>query len=1721
MKLTKKAIAIVLSVVLGFTAVCPAIGAETADESATQEDVVMYDTPMASSTNNEQVSAVPETQDPFPDPEEEFKRMVYWQKALPRVWVGEYDGNDGDVPVRRKYAIQIQTITGNNVEGIGFVDKLEDKLHPEFQVRGSYYFKGTIDYGKKAIQFQGTEFLEEIDDFDFVTFTATIDDTLQKMTGSTTAYDGATVDLKATKKTDNYVCWDFDEDEWFTYKENEMNPKLALECMEDSLLIYGDSSESGTGYYSSSKKNGFRVLKNKLMREGFDSISGLQSSPKGDTTDCIHWAYAYTKLADDHELVYVILKGTTGDEWYGDFNLAGAGDTYEDESRHYSFHYATESLKRDLEKKLSEFKDKKITYVITGHSRGAASANILGKMLTDEKKEGDRVFCYTFATPTVVKNSLITEEYDNIFNFCLDDDFVTYMPLENSSWQYGRYGTTYHASAANLYKKNDYFRMIIRKYNNYTKGAGELSYKTKGAYTLADKLNQYCPSIEQFYIKDKTVITKKASWYDFFQNWFAPVLRGKVGTLVSRAPYYTNDEFRSIENILLGGGTGYAMENYSTAAHLGNTHDPKSYYAWMKCMADDDSVRSMTSELRDKLAKEYPQSMIIAMDRSETQADEGQADEYFDEEDVSALTEFANIEDNLEKLGWDPEAPDTWQGVTWNENGKVSELDLFALDLTGSLDVSSLDELEILDCGCNQLTNLIIGDDSLQELNCEGNFLELYPGSDLYNRITELDREGGFVGSYFPQCIRLEPNFSEEDLNKLRNLANTADNLDLLGWDLEKPAEFNGIYWTSVNGTYYVEKIALNGYGLTGEADLSGLDYLSEIDLGNNSINSVSVSDNSELECVDVSNNDIAEMSYDGCDNLKSLVCADNCLSESDTKAIMDSLGSQLVLLDLEDQRNIESADRFDREQLDILQDLLEDVDVEIDWNYPGANDRLKWALKDDRYVLSGIDLSETNISGEVDLTELKTIKNINFAYTDINKIILPSSISMIGSCAFAHCKELTDLYVSDEWNDVGTDAFMACDQLTIHCVRGSFAAFYCRAHEISFEEEVALDYIQIEGDSAKTIYKGEPFSLKESKLYAHYSDGSQKSIEEGYLVTGYDPNVLGKQTLLLSYSEENYTCELEVPVEVFGVIDGLVYSYQDDDSILIVNYIGTDESVVIPAQIEERSRINIGESAFYSKSIKEISFPETVNSIEQNAFKNCRSLTNVTFSDGLDFVGASAFEGCTSLKDAILPDTVTLMETSVFRDCSSLTKAHLPDIRVNIMDYTFYGCKMLEEVNIPSTVENIYNRAFAKCSALKEVVLPDGIKNIEDYAFAQCASLEKIVLPDSIESLGGYVFENCTSLKEAKLNEGRVNVVKGLFNGCTSLSTVYLPDSVEYIRESAFNNCSSLKEIDFPVTLKAIERNAFNNAANITPTYDGSIIQWHQIEVSESNNAPIFENYIQCKEPVSISETDIVLSPSSFTYDGSPKEPAASITCNGWELKEGTDFSVSYTNNTEAGTASADITGKGNFNGTVSKTYTILPKIQLGKTTRGDMFNLANNVKVTWKEVPEAKYYKVYREGITDPAETRKDPVIVTTGLVGWDKDPGLTNGHAYRYKIVASLTGKGDSSGDSKLSYSKVMYRLKTVVIRSVKNTAPDKVTVKYDKTTSGDSYVLQYCERQDMVGAKTKVVLGANNTSYVIGGLKKGKTYYISIRVRKKVNGIDYYTTFGVPKKVTVTK
>ena len=71
-----------------------------------------------------------------------------------------------------------------------------------------------------------------------------------------------------------------------------------------------------------------------------------------------------------------------------------------------------------------------------------------------------------------------------------------------------------------------------------------------------------------------------------------------------------------------------------------------------------------------------------------------------------------------------------------------------------------------------------------------------------------------------------------------------------------------------------------------------------------------------------------------------------------------------------------------------------------------------------------------------------------------------------------------------------------------------------------------------------------------------------------------------------------------------------------------------------------------------------------------------------------------------------------------------------------------------------------------------------------------------------------------------------------------------------------------------------------------------------------------------------------------SVTYTGSAKKPNVTVKDGDYTLVEGKDYTVTYSNNTNAGTATVTITGKGNYTGSVSKNFTI------NKASRDVTFN-------------------------------------------------------------------------------------------------------------------------------------------------------------------------------------
>ena len=67
-----------------------------------------------------------------------------------------------------------------------------------------------------------------------------------------------------------------------------------------------------------------------------------------------------------------------------------------------------------------------------------------------------------------------------------------------------------------------------------------------------------------------------------------------------------------------------------------------------------------------------------------------------------------------------------------------------------------------------------------------------------------------------------------------------------------------------------------------------------------------------------------------------------------------------------------------------------------------------------------------------------------------------------------------------------------------------------------------------------------------------------------------------------------------------------------------------------------------------------------------------------------------------------------------------------------------------------------------------------------------------------------------------------------------------------------------------------------------------------------------------------------LTLNPETFIYDGTEKKPAVTVKDGSAVLTEGTDYTVAYENNVNAGTATVIVTGMGNYSGTKTATFTI-----------------------------------------------------------------------------------------------------------------------------------------------------------------------------------------------------
>ncbi len=461
-----------------------------------------------------------------------------------------------------------------------------------------------------------------------------------------------------------------------------------------------------------------------------------------------------------------------------------------------------------------------------------------------------------------------------------------------------------------------------------------------------------------------------------------------------------------------------------------------------------------------------------------------------------------------------------------------------------------------------------------------------------------------------------------------------------------------------------------------------------------------------------------------------------------------------------------------------------------------------------------------------------------------------------------------------------------------------------------------------------------------------------------------------------------------------------------------------------------------------YNGRDTEVAIPAGVTAIGDRAFFNSR-VQSVTVPAGVVSIGESAFESCSSLSSISLPAGLTEIKDLAFRECGKL-----------------------EAVALPEGLAHIGEEALAHCPLLSSIAFPSTLTSIGDYAFTDSAALASASLPDSVASLGVGVFSSCPLLESVTLPQNLTVLPKETFQGCASLEAITLSAHVAEIGENAFQGCQNLK--------------IYGEEGSYAQTY------------AQSQNIPFIPNsQPPVPERKQLAASQVSLSQQAYTYNGTPRTPSITVRDGGSLLREGTDYTTAYKNNTNAGTATVTITGKGGYTGTVTKNFTIRKAAQ-----------------------KFASYTKSYSKPYGSKAFKLNAKLKAGNGKLSYKTSNA---------KVAAIKSGKVTIKGTGAATitvqaaetanYSKASIKITIKAapaqqkIKSIKTVKGRKLKLAWKKDTRADGYQIQYStDKKFKKGVKTLTVKKNKTISKTISKLAKGKAYYVRVRSYKnaKISG-----------------
>lgn len=543
---------------------------------------------------------------------------------------------------------------------------------------------------------------------------------------------------------------------------------------------------------------------------------------------------------------------------------------------------------------------------------------------------------------------------------------------------------------------------------------------------------------------------------------------------------------------------------------------------------------------------------------------------------------------------------------------------------------------------------------------------------------------------------------------------------------------------------------------------------------------------------------------------------------------------------------------------------------------------------------------------------------SLAFANSNIEKITIGEKVEKIPPNAFIKCEKVKEIYIPDSVTEIGNKAFNNCTSLETITLPKNL--------------KVLPADVFTNTDSLKTIY----YNAENCQII----DGHPADESNGF----YSP--------FGTYKNLAKTFESTVEKIVIGEGVKIIPAY-------FAYGLTNLKGVIVPDSVTE-----IGRGAFQNSSIETINLPENLVTIEADSFRNT-NINFVKFPDKLRLIGESAFNNCDALVELYIPDSVVDIDDFAFYDCSNLKKVRMSTNVKFIAEDVFGYCVLLEDfiwdsdvklvgeyafeedanlVNFDFTgVEKIYPNSFTG-SGVNLVMLGENKKEeatelevVEVSSFENCANLETLSIGGNVTTIKSEAFANCGKLETAVISPTVTNIAVDAFDGCDSLTIYCVEDS--YVHEYAVNNGIPVstfvidaipnqvytgKEIEPDVNVKVSDKKLTENTDFAVKYSDNINVGTAKVLVSGKGIYKVLASVANFTIITKDLE-NIVISPvDNQAYTGDAVAPQIVVTNGEQVLAEGVDYTVIYKNNTEVGTATAEITGIGNYSGKTIVTFEI-----------------------------------------------------------------------------------------------------------------------------------------------------------------------------------------------------